>query len=327
MAARRAARSTRRAVGALVAVLVASAGIAVFPTAGPAGAADPTLSADPATNLTDGSVVELTGTGFPGGTTVAMAMCLGSATDAGGCDTSRFALSTTDASGTFVQTFGVSREISVPTAGTTVTYDCAQTACKLGASEISGVNPVGPVAFAPVSFAVPRLAVSIVPIGTLEPGTNLAVVQARVTCDVTTPVAVLATVTQPLSDPLQQGIQGTAAVPNELPSSRLTCPPTAPADVILPTRSFDYQHTDFADGPAAVGVDAQPFVSFLVGRETEHGSATVQLIDGAALRAAVLVALQDPANVELREQVLRAIQLQFAQDPVFRAEWIALLSH
>jgi hypothetical protein len=51
----------------------------------------------------------------------------------------------------------------------------------------------------------------------------------------------------------------------------------------------------------------------------------VTLLDAVELGRSLAAAIADPANVELRQAIVRAIQIRYAQDPVFAEEFRAAL--
>ena len=147
---------------------------------------------------------------------------------------------------------------------------------------ISGVP--GLVILAGLTYANPKLAVTMNPYGTLDAATHLAVASATVSCDHRTPVTVFGTIGQPLSDPAHAGMQGTFLIPEGVNGGGPTqyCTPNLPLLVFIPTRFFIYQHADFTLGPATAELQAQPFGSFFAGRPaTVTADRTVQLIDFA----------------------------------------------
>ena len=62
-----------------------------------------------------------------------------------------------------------------------------------------------------------------------------------------------------------------------------------------------------------------------VGVPLQSEFAEITLIDHEPLAAAIQITIQDPAEVELRERIVRAIQARIRQDPIFAAEWRALV--
>jgi len=138
------------------AVLAILVGGAAF-TATPAGAqVTPALTVTPDTDLADGDVVLLEGSGFTA--TGQVGYCQGIFTgtpDPSNCDgwpsTGRIGFSAGDAAGEFSAQYSVRRFISISGVGT---IDCAQpsASCVIGAANVSGVSLVGPGAFVPITF-------------------------------------------------------------------------------------------------------------------------------------------------------------------------------
>lgn len=150
-----------RTVVALVASL-----LGIFATPGAAQTAQ-TLTVTPDTDLSDGDVVTLAGTGFTASDEVGYCQGVFDETpDAGDCDSfpslGRIGFSDVNTAGEFSAQYTVRRFIAVAGIGT---VDCAQPSanCAISASNVSGFSVVGPPTVTPVAFTSlppPSLAVA-----------------------------------------------------------------------------------------------------------------------------------------------------------------------
>jgi hypothetical protein len=102
----------------LVALLTTSA---AWVSASPADAATPRLTVQPASQLVDGQLVTIAGSGFTPGATIRVSECL--ASDVNRCNPFTEAFPTPDQAGAFSYTFKVRREIKV-TPGSPEVTDC-----------------------------------------------------------------------------------------------------------------------------------------------------------------------------------------------------------
>jgi hypothetical protein len=183
---------------------------------------------------------------------------------------------------------------------------------------------VGKVAGAPIAesvpldFGAPELTITINPFATLKAGTNDAVASAEIECDRATPVSVHGAVAQPDTDQSHPTTIGTYAFEDQ------PCTPDAPLLTFIPSRTFVTQDLDFTLAPTTVEVTATPALEIDEGPETTT-SDVVPMVDFDQYKAVIDLQLADPANVELRVAVLRAIYARLAQDLVFRLEFIAAL--
>jgi hypothetical protein len=278
-------------------------------TAAPVSFAPPTevLQVTPATNLQDDQVVQVIGSGFPPEVGVAVLNCIpaGAFSAFSDCDLEHTTSLTTSASGTFTSDHTVDRFV--------LGQDCLLTECEVTAVFLSNGTVAARLG---ITFATPALSIDIENVATLRAGTNDAVAQALITCDVATPVSLVGSISQP-------------GITSEWVLSAQPCDPTEPLRAFIPARSIESDGTDYALGDATVEVSAWP-VANLPGAgsppDAVVASETVQLVDFDELKAVIDSALADPANEELRAAVLRAIQLRVQQDPVFRAEFAAAIA-
>ena len=161
----------------------------------PAGAqeAEPAITITPSTDLVDGQVVQVTGSGFRAELPVWMAMCPGVNT----CEAIPAPFVTAAADGSFANSVAVRRFVNSSTSpGGQYVADCVRERCTLAALQIFGRGDAAG-ASGEVEFATPELAIDIVDVGTLDLDTNDATVRAFVSCDVATPVSVAGTISQP----------------------------------------------------------------------------------------------------------------------------------
>jgi lysophospholipase L1-like esterase len=112
----------------------------------PASTVGPVLSVSPATALSNGQQVEVTGSGFGAGSEIVLGECRQGATAVSDCSTAGAVVVTADAAGSFETTFAVSTPIQVGAAQ----LDCAEpSSCELAA----GVLPnLASFAAVPISF-------------------------------------------------------------------------------------------------------------------------------------------------------------------------------
>jgi hypothetical protein len=403
-----------RKVLVAIALLLLAASQAIAPDR--AGAQEaPSITVTPSTELVEGQILSVSGTGFLPSTTVYVVPCPAAVINGIDCDLNVLTSTQTDATGAFTTTYVARRFIVGNVGGVPTELDCATDACMLGAgdagqvrtantpidfaddplpprtltaipngdafgaAEVTGTGfapgaPVylqfcGPVipgdcspftssavadatgAFsavvavnripgpllpfsdfdclvddcvvralragallatsAPVEFPTPQLTVAIEPEGTLDATTGEAVVSARVSCDFSTPLSVLGTISQ--SD-----ITGSFSIESEF------CVGGDPLLVVIPGRDLTPPDGDFTLGQASVTISATPFRSLAEGT-TADTTASVELVDFGAAKAVVDEQLADPGNTELRALVLEAIYARIRQDPVFRELFAAAL--
>lgn len=264
----------------------------------------------------DGPVsdAQVTGTGFTPGVSHQLQFCgPGDGPGPGALECFGFAPVDVvpDANGAFTTTIGVSR-FEAPVLSSVFGFDClldAGCAVSIRRSVVIGSTPV--------VFATPQLGITINSDAALTPGTNDAVAGGSVTCDVATPVSFQGVISQP-AGAVSPGVAGGITVDNQW------CEPGDPLTMFIPTNDLSVNDVDFDFGPATVDVLATPHRSHLDGTATT-ASADVQLLDMTALVTLIVEMLQDPANVELRAAISRAIRIRLAQDPVFRAAFVAAL--
>lgn len=121
-------------------LLGAAAVAALAFSAAPASAA-PAVTASPASGLSDGQSVTVTGTGFPAGAVIAVSQCRGTST----C-TDTLTKATVGANGGFTAAYTVRKQFTATDwstgTGSTVTVNCATQQCQLVAY-VEATGPVG----------------------------------------------------------------------------------------------------------------------------------------------------------------------------------------
>lgn len=127
----------------------------------------PSITVDPSVDLVSGQSVEVTGVGFPAGTSVGVIQCENGAFELSGCDMGEFRLPVTDAAGSFTTTIGVRRRIWVD--GEILDCAAAPGACMIGAAALSDYETS---AGAPLSFD-PDAPVPTEPTATADPASGL----------------------------------------------------------------------------------------------------------------------------------------------------------
>ncbi len=214
---------------------------------------------------------------------------------------------TADASGNFSAAVPVARASNSPGDG----FDCLLENCVVVARR-SFVR----VTDTPMVFPEPTLSLSIGSAGTLMAGTNFADVASTVTCDQSTPLSFTGTISQPVG--------GSPEIAGGYALDDLFCTQGEPLKLFLPTRDLSVTESDYVLGDATVEMSVTPYRAFAHGPlTTETGTAVLYDFDGIA--AAITALLEDPANEAFRQQFIAAIRARVAQDPIFRAEFIALL--
>lgn len=145
-----------------------------------AGRPQPSLAVEPSTELVDGQLVAVTGSGFPPGQYVGLALCAtGSA--ALRCDDSHATYALPDEAGSFTTDLVLDAVFLADEATTTATVDCRAStgACAVAAYTEDGVSGAAPVATAPVSFE-PDAPLRPPPVLTATPAAGLVDGQAVV---------------------------------------------------------------------------------------------------------------------------------------------------
>jgi Neocarzinostatin family len=150
-----------------------------------------TLSAAPSTNLFDGEIISVNGSGFPPNSQIGMTECkTGDGLE--GCDISSALIFQSDGSGSFSTQFTVSKvfEVSNKLGTTDKNFDCAPSRCFLGAADLQNYDfaATTPLEFNPRSPLALRATVS--PTGTVNTHTGIAVISGTVTCTEPTEVSV-----------------------------------------------------------------------------------------------------------------------------------------
>lgn len=167
-------------------VLFAASAVMVVMGAAPAWAA-PTIVATPSTDLIDGQVVDVTGSGLAPDRQVAVLQCVSGGTDVFAfCQIGGFVSTTTDSTGAFSTSFTVRRVIS-PT-GEDV--DCAASAgrCVLAVDDFStDYDASTPLHFDPEGPLPPQLEITATPVSAAVRD-NQVLLQGTVTCTVPTTV-------------------------------------------------------------------------------------------------------------------------------------------
>jgi hypothetical protein len=146
----------------------------------------PSIAAVPSTNVADGQVISVTGSGFSPSASVAVIECQTGATSESGCDLSTYITVTASTGGSFSTPFIASRFIH-PGGGTT-SLDCAVSgACFLGAANIADLSEGAstPLSFNPTAPTPPPLAIggTLSPTGTVGKKTGVATLSGTVTCN------------------------------------------------------------------------------------------------------------------------------------------------
>lgn len=187
------------------------------------------------------------------------------------------------------------------------TWDCLIDSCTVRIERAGAV-----VATAPVVFPTPNPTATVVGIGTVDLVADDVVTQVTVACgDHSTPITVEGTVSQP-------GVSAGFTVSNQY------CPGGGELQIYIPSRTFQSHLNPFAVGTATVTAAVRPHVSVTEGTATTFVG-TTNLLDHTEVTAALLPLLADPANTEVRQMFLDTIRARSAQDPVFRAFWLAAL--
>jgi hypothetical protein len=267
----------------------------------------PTAAVTPSSGLVDGQVIQVSGAGFPAGTIYQYGQCPTDATTAEECyDFWRHGAGVARGGiiDTWVDVYRLVRDVN-----NVVIRDCVVDACAVGIAWSAGF------ALIPISFADVALGLDIHATGLHRPSDGLIVAQASVTCDVATPLVILAEIVQPAVQAVW--------------SNSLTCDPSTPTAVFLPGwyRTPDQR---FEPGTASVDLSVYPASSGL--RDVPASALTsshreVTLLDEGAIAAALREQLADPATADLvRQQLITAILTRLEQDPLFRDEWIAAFS-
>ncbi|WP_326414916.1 enediyne antibiotic chromoprotein [Amycolatopsis sp. H20-H5] len=137
-------------VGKAVAALAAGAGLVLLtvPSAGAAEAAAPAISVSPASGLSNGQAVTVTGTGFPAGAQVGASECSNGTWPDVRCDSADGVSATADASGGFSVTLTV--RTAFQGAGQPAgPVDCLSApGCAVRAGDTTGAVVAAPVALA-----------------------------------------------------------------------------------------------------------------------------------------------------------------------------------
>lgn len=154
-----------RAIGATGSLIVTTALAAGIVAATPALAATPSASGTPTTNLHNGSVVAITGHGFPASTTIYLVQCSNTSGQSG-CDLGNLVTAQSSASG------DVSGSITVHT-GTIGNGTCAETStnCFVGVSDGTPANS----AQVPLSFKPAGPSATGAPTSGLTEGAKVAI--------------------------------------------------------------------------------------------------------------------------------------------------------
>src|ERR1039458_310805 len=135
-----------RAVLASVVLFAAVTGGLAFDI-GPVSAspAAPLLSVNPSTDLADGQIVQVSGSGFAPAASIAMGECLAGANSVSACSLNGASLVSSDVCSSDLASLTVSRMITIGSS----TVDCSRMPCVLGAGELPGLTTF---ATTPISF-------------------------------------------------------------------------------------------------------------------------------------------------------------------------------
>ncbi|HRW36984.1 MAG: hypothetical protein KDB04_08430 [Acidimicrobiales bacterium] len=261
----------------------------------------------PTSDLADGQTVHVSGVDMRPGSSVEVIAC-GTHESGTICDREPLVFQTVEPDGTLSVDLAVERVLTVY--GPETRYvDCAVGACWVQ------VNALDIVVQAPILFVAPTLDVAFDSPGTVSADGSEATTVARISCDVATPVSLIATTTQ-----------GTAAASYRLVGT--SCAPGSPAVVQLPAR-IEPGSDPYAPGSADVDLELwttrQPY---LVLPETVRSTASgsVELVAASTMEQAVVEALEGPDGEAVRAALEAAFRARVRQDPVFRA-WFAALLH
>lgn len=267
--------------------------------------APPALSLDP-TPLVDGAFATGNGSGFHL-ESVEISQCLPGATSAASCVVDPVAAGGTTMDGTLRFGTKVRRILRVPGAPDPVA-DCGVEACTIAFRSLAGWQQL------PITFADPGLSVDVEPIGMLDLTTDEADVRVSVSCTMETPYAVRAEIEQ-------------GATVRSVAIQNRRCIPGTPSTSIA--AGYASAGGDpYAIGPVTVSFEAVPAAQLLPGDPTTSivsGGGSAGLIDLAPLVAAIGALMADPANGDLRAAVIFAIRDRVTYDPVFAANFGALL--
>jgi hypothetical protein len=172
----------------LVAVLTASGVIVGSGLSMEAGATTkPSVQATPSTNVNDGQVISVTGSGFTPSATIAVIECQTGTTSEAGCDLSSYILVTASSTGDFSTPYIASRYLHVANPSPT-TVDCSVSgACILVAANDVNTSEAAAIpltfnASAPTPPAL-VLAATLSPTGTVTKKTGLATLSGTITCN------------------------------------------------------------------------------------------------------------------------------------------------
>ena len=167
--------------GVAVAAVVTAGGLVLTST--PAWAA-PALTVTPDTDLVDKQPVDVDGTGYTPGASIAVLQCETGATSASGCDTSGLDFTTADGTGAFSHTYTVRRIITTESGD----VDCAVAdACRLVAANSSSTTEAAavPISFDPTvpPFEDLEVDVTLDPTGTVVAKTGVVTLTGTITCN------------------------------------------------------------------------------------------------------------------------------------------------
>ena len=266
----------------------------------------PVMEVTPTTGLVDGQAVTVSISGVQPFNNVHLMQCgEDDSTVAFGCDeVTGFATGPADAMGRLTAEVTAYRVIYAP--GRT---DCASTVCSLAMLDGSGGLAVSiPLGFAPGPPLAPEtVRIDIKPVGTVRAdGHRRSTMQAVASCDTAVRLDIRRVLHQSLPAPGFTDAQFGA----------VDC---MPGEEVLVFSSFP---PGFVVGPARMALYVTAVADgFEVARTGD--AAEVMLVDEAAVVEVVSGLLADPANGELREQMLTAIRARLAQDPLFRQEFFA----
>jgi hypothetical protein len=147
----------------------------------------PSVQAVPSTNVADGQLITVSGTGFSPSATIAVIECQTGATSESGCDLSTYETINASTTGSFSTPFIASRYLHVSNP-TPITVDCSvAAACILAAANFSNYSEAAstPLTFDPSARPPPSLVFGAMlsPTGTVDHKTGVATVSGTVTCN------------------------------------------------------------------------------------------------------------------------------------------------
>ena len=288
MPGRRSARTRAMAMGIAATLLGVVAAIA--PAAPAAAAAGITVT--PSTNLTDGQLVTVAGTGFPQFSTLNIGECPSTAQTPFDCQLLTFLGAGT--TGAFSQDVHVSRYLDL---GANGIVDCASDNCFIGTTDLVSTTATQPVTFAattlPADFAIALGGANI-------DATGRVTASADVTCNASKSVALTFDV----------------ATASKTGENRVVFPCVTGTTVHAISDDIG---SGFTPGPMTLQVVARG------GTYPVQAKGTVALLSTADAQAAFIAALQGPNGAQVFAQVFTDLRFRLLYNPVFAHEFFVAL--